>query len=217
MSLSPEILAHIVPVRRLTEQRGYLATGVTPLDEILGGGWPRATLAELRGSRTSGRTAILYASLAAAIAAGRAVALVDSGGALDPRSAEAAGIVLARLLWIRATVEQALKATDLVVSAGGFDLVAIDFGDQRPRAPSAAWIRLKHGALRQRTTILAATPASAVGSFAAATIELSAAVPRFEKPWLLTGLRAQARCVRGKHDFSDEGPSCAWLAFSHHD
>jgi hypothetical protein len=217
MSLSPELLAHIIPARRLEQQRSYVPTGVAPLDEILGGGWPRAALAELRGRRSSGRTAILYASLARSIAAGQTVALVDSGGSLDPRSAEAAGIELPRLLWIRSEPEQALKATDLVVSAGGFDLVALDFGDEHPRVPTAAWIRLKNGALRQRTTILVASPASAAGSFAAAAVELSAATPRFENPWLLTGLRAQATCVRGKHDSFDERPRCAWLAFSHHD
>jgi hypothetical protein len=213
MSLGPEILAHIVPTRRLVERRGYLPTGIASLDEMLGGGWPRAALAELCGRRSSGRTAILYASLARATAAGQTVALVDSGGSLDPRFAAAAGIALPRLLWIRSTPEQALKATDLVVSAGCFQLVALDFGDQRPRAPSAAWIRLRHGAERQRTSILVASPASAMGSFAAATIELAAAAPRFE--YLLTGLRSQAMCVRGK--YSGEGPPCAWLAFSHHD
>ena len=217
MLLGPQILAHLVPARRLAERQGHLPTGIASLDEILGGGWPQAALAELRGRRTSGRTAVLFASLARSIDAGQSVALIDSEGSLDPRFAAAAGIALPRLLWIRSTPEQALKATDLVVSAGGFALVALDFGDQRPRAPSAAWIRLKHEAARQSTTILVASPATAVGSFATATVELAAAEPRFEKP-LSRGdfhaLRAQATCVRGKH--FHEGTPCAWLAFSHH-
>jgi len=217
MSLSPEILAHIVPARRLEQRRGYRSTGVGPLDEILGGGWPRAAMAELRGRRSSGRTAVLHASLACAIAAGQAVALVDSGGALDPRLAQAAGVELSRLLWIRSDADQALKATDLLVSAGGVDLIALDFGDDRPRVPSAAWIRLKHGTERQGTTILVATPASLVGAFASTTVELSAATPSFDRPLLFAGLRTQATRVRGKHDFSHEGSSCAWLALSHRD
>lgn len=217
MSLSPEILAHIVPVRRLEQRRGHRSTGLEALDELLGGGWPRAALAELRGRRSSGRTAVLYASLACSIAAGHTVALVDSSGALDPRLAAATGIALAHLLWIRSSPAQALKAADLVVGAGGFDLVAIDFGDDRPRVPSAAWIRLKHGAERQGTTILIATQASLAGAFASTTVELSAAKPCFDRPLLLTGLRAQATRVRGRHDFSEEEEPCAWLAFSHHD
>jgi len=221
MSLSPELLAHIVPARRLEQRQGYRSTGVAPLDEILGGGWPRAALAELRGRRSSGRTAVLYASLARSIAAGQAVALVDCGGSLDPRLAHAAGVELSHLLWIRSDCAQALKAADLVVGAGGFDLVALDVGDERPRVPSAAWIRLKHSAERQGTTILVVTAASLVGAFASTTVELSAASPQFECPLLLTGMRSQATRVRGKHDFSRElsggGSTCAWLAFSHHD
>jgi RecA/RadA recombinase len=220
MLLGPQILAHLVPARRLAERQGHLPTGIASLDEILGGGWPQAALAELRGRRTSGRTAILYASLARSIDAGQSVALIDSEGSLDPRLAAAAGITLPRLLWIRSAPELALKATDLVVSAGGFALVALDFGDRQPRAPSAAWIRLKHEAARQSTTILVASPATAAGSFAAATVELAAAEPRFENllgregNFHFNALRAQATCVRGKH--FHEGTPCAWLAFSHH-
>jgi hypothetical protein len=221
VALSPEILAHIVPARRLEERRGHRPSGVALLDELLGGGWPRAALAELRGRRSSGRTALLYASLASSIGAGQTVALVDVGGALDPRAAEAAGIVLPRLLWIRSAAAQGLKATDLVVSAGGFDLVALDLGDERPRAPTAAWIRLQHAAERQGTTILVATPAPAAGSFAAAAVEIANGTPTFLREfghatWLV-GLRAQARRARSKHDACEEAAACAWLAFSHHD
>ena len=49
VALSPEILAHLVPTRRLEERRGHRPSGVALLDELLGGGWPRAALAELRG------------------------------------------------------------------------------------------------------------------------------------------------------------------------
>lgn len=220
VALSPEILAHLVPARRLEERRGHRPSGVTPLDQVLGGGWPRAALAELRGRRSSGRTAVLYASLATAMDAGQTVALVDVGGGLDPRAAEAAGIALPRLLWIRSAPAQVLKATDLVVSAGGFDLVALDLGDACPRTPSAAWLRLKHGAERQGTTILVATSVPAVGAFAAATVEITSATPSFLRacgsPTWLAGLRAQANRVRGKHA-TEEGSPCAWLAFSHRD
>ncbi len=221
VALSPEILAHLVPARRLEERRGHRSSGVALLDELLGGGWPRAALAELRGRRSSGRTAILYASLAASISAGQAVALVDVGGGLDPRGAEAAGIVLPRLLWVRSQAAQVLKATDLVVNAGGFDLVALDLGDERPRAPTAAWLRLQHGAEQQGTTILVATPAPAVGAFAAAAVEIATTTPEFREafgsPTWFAGVRAQAKRVRGKHAAREEGHACAWLAFSHRD
>jgi hypothetical protein len=225
LHLPPELAGHLVPARRLEERRGFRPSGVAWLDQLLGGGWPRAAVSELSGRRSSGRTAVVLASLARAISAGEAVALVDAGGALDPRAAAAAGVALPRLLWIRCRPEQALKAADLVVAAGGFDLCALDLGDGWLRPPTAAWIRLKHGVERQGTSLLVATPARAVGAFAAAAVELSAATPTFsvdEGPTLFEGLRVRATCQRGKHGKHDkqgkidrlqEEARCAWLAF----
>jgi hypothetical protein len=206
----------LVSAQRLEERRGHRASGIAALDALLGGGWPRAALAELQGRRSSGRTAIVLASLARAVAAGETAALVDAGGALDPRRAAGAGLALPHLLWIRCPQALALKAADMVVGAGGFDLVALDLGEDRPRAPTASWIRLKHGAERQGTTILVATPAPAAGAFAAATVELSAAAPSFSTPALLEEIRARATCQRGRNRaFEEEAARCAWLAFSY--
>jgi hypothetical protein len=216
--LDPELASHLVPARRLEERRGCRPSGVDSLDELLGGGWPRAALAELSGRRSTGRTAIVLASLGRAIAAGETVALVDVGGTLDPRRAAASGIPLPRLFWIRTDgVGQALRAADLVVAAGGFDLVALDLGDVQPRPPTAAWIRLKHGAERQGTTIVVATPARAVGTFAATAVELSAAAPVFSTPTLLQGLRATATRGRGSSNqahANDGEARCACVAFT---
>src|SRR5690242_5737541 len=132
----------MVPLARLTEARGRRTTGVAALDALLGGGWPRGGLAELCGPRSSGRTAIVRAALAAALAAGEATALVDAGGRLDARAIPATGAPL----WIRCEPAQALKAADLVIAAGGFGLVAIDLCDAALRVPDAAWMRLRHAA-----------------------------------------------------------------------
>jgi hypothetical protein len=237
----PELASHLVTAQRLEELRGHRGSGLPELDALLGGGWPRAALSEITGRRSSGRTAIMLAALARAGGAGEATALVDTGGALDPRAAAAAGVVLPRLLWIRCAPAEALKAVDLVVSAGGFDVVALDLGDERPRAPhpTAAWVRLKHGAERQGTSVLVATTARAVGAFAAAAVELGAATPRFLTdvgPPLFDGARVKVECRRcaarsierstersatdgpqatpGTHSTKEEQASCAWLAFT---
>src|SRR5688572_3765525 len=115
-TLAPELSAHLVPARRLEEKRGVLPTGMPILDGLLGGGWPRGCMSELSGRRSSGRTSVLCASLAGAIAQGETVALIDSGGGLDPRAAERAGVQLSRLLWVRCTSRQALPAADLVIA-----------------------------------------------------------------------------------------------------
>ena len=220
LDLSPQLAALLVSAHRLEEQRGHHESGLPALDMLLAGGWPRAALSELIGRRSSGRTSALFATLARASRAGEATALIDIEGALDPRAAAACGVALPRLLWIRCRAEQALKATDLVLSAGGFDVVALDLGDARPRVPTAAWVRLKHGAEKQGTSVLIATSVRVVGAFATAAVELTAGAPRFlpDGPPLLGGLRAKIERGRGgkKTDSPEhEDARCASLAFTY--
>lgn len=179
--LDDALAAHLIPASRLEHEprRARLATGLAALDAALGGGWPAAALAELCGQRSAGRTSVLHASLAAALAREQAVALIDTAGAFDPRSAEAAGVPLSRLLWIRASARQALQAADLLIDAGGFGLVAIDFGEQAPRAPIAAWVRLRHAAERQGTTALVIALGRCAGAAATAAVSLQGAQPLF--------------------------------------
>jgi RecA/RadA recombinase len=223
LDLDPELASRLVTAQRLEERRGQRSSGLPELDALLGGGWPRGALSELCGRRSSGRTSVLLAALARAARAGEATALVDTGGTLDPRVAAAAGVPLPRLLWIRCAPAQALKAADLVVSAGGFDVLALDLGDERLRAPTAAWVRLKHGAERQGTSVLVATPARAVGAFAAAAVELSVSAPRFfadgrsGQP-LLDGARVKIECLRrasrSANDTGEQETPCASVAFT---
>lgn len=152
----------------LTSQRRLLASSVrmapsgwAPLDAALGGGWARGELSEIVGSRSSGRTWLAQTTLAAATRRGEVVAVIDAVDRLDPASAAAAGVDLARLLWIRGpalTVEQArptaiddavskaVRAFDLVLRAGGFAVVVLDLADISPRViralPPATWMRL---------------------------------------------------------------------------
>src|SRR3954468_13589279 len=79
-------------------------SGVTALDARLGGGFPRGQLSELVGPRSSGRTSLLLQAAAAATGRGELVALVDALDMFDVESAAAAGVDLARLLWIRGHV-----------------------------------------------------------------------------------------------------------------
>jgi RecA/RadA recombinase len=227
LELDPELASRLVTAQRLEclqERRGHRGSGLPELDALLGGGWPRGALSELVGRRSSGRTSVMLAALARAARAGEAAALVDTGGALDPRAAAACGVPLPRLLWIRCAPAEALKAADLIVGAGGFDVLALDLGDERPRVPTAAWVRLKHGAERQGTSVLVATPARAVGAFAAAAVELASGTPRFfgtgkeTTPPLLDGLRTKIVCLRrasrSANDTGEHHAPCACVAFT---
>jgi hypothetical protein len=227
LDLDPALSAHLITAERLEERQGHCPTGVAALDALLAGGWPRGALSEIYGRRSSGRTSVLLASLGAALMAGHAAALVDTDGALDPRSAAAAGVPLAQLLWVRAGAREALKAADLLLAAGGFGLVALDLGEGRARIPSAAWVRLKHAAERQGTAVLVAAPRCTVGAFAAAAVNLRARGPRFYghgeddghggvcgQPPLLAALETAAEVTRRRKTESIEGAPCAWLVFS---
>jgi hypothetical protein len=145
-------------------------TGVAALDARLGGGLPRGQLSEIVGPRSSGRASLLLSMCAAATARGELVALVDAVDMLDVASAEAAGVDLARLLWIRGHVvtnpglcrdmnqramEQAIRALTLVLSAGNFGLVAFDAGEAPAgalrRLPFTTWLRLQRMVEGQQT------------------------------------------------------------------
>jgi recA bacterial DNA recombination protein len=137
-------------------------TGHTPLDARLGGGFPRGQLSEIVGARSSGRTSLLLQAAAAATARGELVAVVDALDMFDVASAEAAGIRLDRLLWVRGHVvsnpgmcrdlnqralEQAIRAFTLVLQAGNFGLVVLDVAeapaDAIRRLPFTTWMRLQ--------------------------------------------------------------------------
>lgn len=140
-----------------------VSTGLRELDEQLGGGWRQGEISELMGGRSTGRTTVLAATLAAATAAGGVVALVDAIDRLDPLTVAGAGVDLSRLLWVRgpsltaemaraAVIEEAIyraiRAFDLIVRAGGFAVVALDLADVPWRSvrtlPWATWLRLAH-------------------------------------------------------------------------
>jgi hypothetical protein len=179
--LDGALAALVVPASRLVNEprRPRLSTGLPALDQSLGGGWPAASVSEISGPRSAGRTSVLHAALAAAMGGGHSVALIDAAGVFDPRTAEAAGVTLSRLLWIRATGRTLLQAADLLVAAGGFGLVAIDLGERPPRVPDASWVRLRHAAERQGTTVLVTAPRRLAGAAAAAAVVLRAPRPRF--------------------------------------
>ena len=147
------------------DARWVMPTGMAELDRRLDGGLPRGQLSEIIGPRSSGRFTVLVSMIAAATRRGEAVALVDPLDMFDPVSAAATGIDFARLLWVRGeaassarvslsceygtlqkAVDRAVKALNLVLQAGGFGLVALDFGEVAAQAvkrlPFTTWLRL---------------------------------------------------------------------------
>ena len=126
--------------------------------DLLTGGFPRGSLTEIYGPPCSGRTSLLISALASRTAASEVCALVDARDCFDPVSAEAAGVRLKHLLWVRCrNVDQALRSTDLLIQGGGFGLIALDFGDTPAQmvryVPLQVWFRFRR-AVESTPTIL---------------------------------------------------------------
>ena len=134
-----------------------VSTGLPQLDALVGG-LPRGALTEIFGPSCSGRTSLLFSALSARTMNAEACALIDGCDAFDPHSAEAGGIDLKQLLWVRCrTMEQSFRATDFLLQAGGFGFIALDLSDIPRelvhRVPLDTWFRFRR-AVEGTPTIL---------------------------------------------------------------
>ncbi|HEY2819932.1 MAG TPA: hypothetical protein VGJ06_02730 [Candidatus Acidoferrum sp.] len=134
-----------------------VSTGIPSLDAVVGG-LPRGAMTEICGPPCSGRTSVMLSALAARTAEGEMCALIDARDSFDPALASAAGVALQQLLWVRCrNADQALRATDLLIQAGGFGMVAVDLSDIAPKivryVPLNAWFRFRR-AVEDTPTIL---------------------------------------------------------------
>jgi len=121
-------LARVTPASRLEARPAteMVSSGIAALDGLTGG-WPRGCLSEICGPASSGRTSVLLAALARSTQNGEVCALVDAGDALDPASAESAGVDLEKLLWVRCG-KTVLRSQFPVLSSRGkqMDLCNLD-------------------------------------------------------------------------------------------
>ena len=191
----------VVPPDRLA------ATGDADLDGALGGGLRRGHLSEVVGSASSGRTTIAVSALTAATARGEVVAIVDVGDTFDPVSAEARGLDLTRVLWVRDTGDplRALKAFSLVLQAGNFGLVVFDLADVAPalvrRFPFTTWMRVARTIEGSDTVALLVAQERTARSPLGVTVALEASPARWmgaaaSRARLFAGVAPRPRIVR---------------------
>jgi hypothetical protein len=174
------------------DETAVAPTGSASLDARLGGGLPRGQISEIVGARSSGRTSLLLRTIAEATTRGELVALVDALDMLDVESAAAAGIDLARLLWVRGHVvtnpglcgdlnqralEQAIRAFTLVLQAGNFGLVVLDVAEAPAQAirrlPFTTWMRLQRMVEGSQTACLLVGGEAVARSSAGLTLRLA--------------------------------------------
>jgi recA bacterial DNA recombination protein len=101
--LKPKELLEITGVfrgRELTRKERRLTCGIAPIDRLIGGGIVRGRISEIIGNPGAGKTSLAAAFAASVTARGEVAAWIDAGGGFDPASIAAAGVDLARMLWV---------------------------------------------------------------------------------------------------------------------
>jgi hypothetical protein len=182
------------------------ATGLADVDALIGGGFPAGRLCEIAGPLSSGRTSLALALLAQATRAGEWTAFVDAADALDPASAQAAGVALERVLWVRPQdAQQAARASARLLELRGFALVALDLAPAQAASPlpDAAWQRLARAAAASGTSLVVLSPRRIAGAHSALSLETRRAHAHWSgAPALLDGIEIEARVARRR-----EGPA----------
>ena len=201
------------------------STGIAEADRLVEGGLPVGAISEITGPASSGRTSLVLAFLAQRTAEERVCAWVDASDAFDPESAAANGVNLRQLLWVRCRdiaghtgmqlkaraekrpwtrLDQALRATDLLLQAAGFAAIVLDLGDVAPehasRIPLATWFRFRQAADRSRCTLIVLGQTGYAQSSAAVALECAALQPETAGSAVLRGFTFKLQ--RGRQRFT---------------
>jgi energy-coupling factor transporter ATP-binding protein EcfA2 len=225
--LQPLVFSGVFRGHELTRKDRRLSSGLAPLDALIDGGIPRGRITEITGRAGSGKTSIAASFAAFATRTGEVAAWLDASGAFDPESMAAAGVELGRMLWAsmkttprmtRATLPYArfaagpltsrhqsaiVKAAELVLEAGGFGLVVVDFGNASRALAHASALRIARAAERSGAAVIAIAPWRMCGTFAALGLAASRAETRFGRlapgsPVMFDGLAVDAMVARNK-------------------
>jgi len=151
----------VVDLRNLLAERfphapasaeGRLTTGLSFLDQTIGGGLPKGAITELISPQVSAGSASLIHALiqpqrgAVVPVVPQPVALIDGRDSFDPQPLGNA--CLRHLLWVRCNKAfEAIKAADLLLRDCNFPLVIVDLVLNPPeelrKIPQTSWYRLQ--------------------------------------------------------------------------
>jgi hypothetical protein len=215
--------------------REVAPTGISEVDDLLDGGLPMKAISEITGPVSSGRTSMMLSFLAGRTQEGQVCAWVDADDAFDPESAAASGVSLKQLLWVRCRsavgsamgkpwtrLDQALRATDLLLQAGGFAVVVLDLGSIAPehgyRIPLATWFRFRQAADRTRCSVAVLGQVPFAQSSAAMVLECAPLRAQTKAETVLSGFSYEVRKGRQRLTPAIIGarkpPASIWTATS---
>ena len=190
--------------RELTRKDRRLISQIPAIDALLGGGIPRGRISEIVGRQSSGKTSIAASFMASAARRGEVVGLVDGGESFDPMTMSQAGVDLERTLWVHpGNQKNLLRAAELILEAGGFGLVVVDFGLYRRALTQSSALRLARWAERSGAGVLIIADFRMCGTFSALTLCLKCNRPLLSRlngigPALFDGLSIDAVLARNK-------------------
>jgi recombination protein RecA len=199
-----------------------VSTGIQEMDALTGG-LPRGALTEIFGPACSGGTSLLFSALSARTEHEEACALIDGSDTFDPCSAAAAGVDLKKLLWVRChSIDQTLRATDLLLQGGGFSFIAVDISDISPKlvrhVPLDSWFRFRRAVEDTPTILMLLSRESNAKTCASLVLQLESHAVRWLTPasisranvsppvnsarhssaWVLDGLEVRAGVLRSR-------------------
>jgi hypothetical protein len=183
-----------------------LPTTLDAFDALLGGGLQRGKVVELVARRAAGRFSVAMAAVVSATSMGEAAALIDLGDHFDPQLAQANGVDLQRLLWIRPhTLKQAVMSAEMITGTG-FQLVVLDVGIhplRGRRVPDASWVRLARAAEAHGTAMLISSPYALTGTASEAVVKGDRSQARWfgrgKAPRLLAGMKTSFTLEKHRH------------------
>jgi hypothetical protein len=230
-SLERRFPAALTPVARTIRETA--PTGIAEVDALTDGGLPVGAISEMTGPESSGRTSLAHAFVAQRTKEDRVCAWVDAHDAFDAETAAANGVRLRQLLWIRCCnsgvrgkdgvkpwtrLDQALRATDLLLQAGGFSALVLDLGSTAPehglRIPLATWFRFRQAADRTRCSLLVLAREPLAQSSAALVLECAPLGMEGQCQTVLRGFRYEVRRGRQRMVLAlgRKPPASSWKA-----
>ena len=199
--------------------RETATTGIPAADQMLQGGLPVGAISEITGPVSSGRTSLALSFIAGRTHEDCVCAWVDASDALDAESAAACGVRLNHLLWVRCRatlparklrnqpaskpwtqLDQAVRATDLLLQAGGFAAIVLDLSStahqDASRIPLASWFRFRQAADRTRCSLVVLAQQPLAQSSSAVVLECSPLSAQSGNQTVLSGYQYQLQTGR---------------------
>lgn len=160
-------------------------TGIAAVDQLLGGGFLRGQVTALCGEAGAGASTLMARTLAQVTKEGQLGAWVTVGdapeGGLSAPALELAGVVLPRLMVVKASAKDSLWAAQLLVRTNALKFVVVEVAPGATEVPGAIH-RLVDAARAGKDTAVVVLTRSVAVQGCAAVVRMETTTPRLSMP-----------------------------------